>query len=646
MNKKKQQNLEKIARALRYDVLTSTTKADSGHPTSCLSAVELMTVLFFAGFLKQDTKNFKNIFNDRVIFSKGHAAPLLYSLYHRAGVISQNLLLSLRQFQSPLQGHPLPDKNLGFIDVATGSLGQGLSIALGMALGLRLKFKQLKINQVFLPHIFVLLGDSEIAEGENYEAMNLASYYQVNNLIAIVDVNRLGQRGETMAGWKLTFYQKKFSAFGWQTFVINDGHNLEEIFLTFKKIARLKTNQPMAIIAKTIKGKGVSLLENQENWHGKTLSKSQLNQALKELGKIDLGIKEEIKKPTKSITLSQPEIDEKIKKILLKLEEKTSFLINNNQDLKTVFYSTREAYGDALVELGKENQNLVVLDAETGNSTYAQKFKNVYPERFFEMFIAEQNMISVAVGLSKVGFIPFASSFAAFLTRAFDQIRMAQYSDSNLKICGSHSGVSIGPDGPSQMGLEDIAMMKSILTSVVFYPSDAISTKKLVKIAFTNRGIFYLRTTREKTPIVYQENDEFFIGGSKIHYSSIKGKTDQCALIVTAGITLFEALAAQKELEKKNIDIVIVDAYSVKPIDDLTIKQLAKNYPHIIVLEDHYPYGGLKESVIDCLKNHKTASFHHLAVFKIPSSGKKEELFSFEKIDKQAIINKIKSIFN
>lgn len=644
MDKTLHQKLEKITIALRYDILNSTSNAGSGHPTSCLSAVELMTTLFFAGFLKQDTKNFNNIFNDRVVFSKGHAAPLLYSLYHRAGVISKKLLLSLRQFSSPLQGHPVPDKSLGFIDVATGSLGQGLSIGLGMALGLRLKFKQLKINQP-LPKVFVLLGDSEMSEGQNYEAMNLASYYKINNLIAIVDVNRLGQRGETIAGSNLNFYQKKFTAFGWQTLVINDGHNLNEIYQAFKKLMSVKINQPVAIIAKTIKGKGISFLENKENWHGKTLSKNQLNQALKELGKIDPEVKGEIKKPTKTLTISQPEVDEKIKKILLKLEEKT-FSLTNNKHQKTGFYSTREAYGDALVELGKENQNLVVLDAETGNSTYAQKFKNVYPERFFEMFIAEQNMISVAVGLTKIGFIPFVSSFAAFLTRAFDQIRMAQYSHANLKICGSHSGVSIGADGPSQMGLEDISMIKSILTSVVFYPADAVSAKKLVKVALFNQGIFYLRTTREKTPIIYQEKDEFHIGGSKVHHSAIKGKTNKCAMIVTAGITLFEALLAQKDLADKNIDLVVVDAYSVKPLDFLTIKQLAKNYPHVVVLEDHYPYGGLKESVSDCLENQKIASFHHLAVFKIPSSGKKEELFRFEKIDKQAIVKTVKNIFS
>jgi transketolase len=647
------QHLRKIAQLLRHLILTATSQAGSGHPTSSLSAVELMTILFFSGYFHQDLDNPQYLLNDRLIFSKGHASPLLYALYAVAGKISFEELITLRQFKSRLEGHPTP--RFPFADVATGSLGQGLSLGLGMAMGIKLKIKNAKLKIKRVPKVWVLLGDSEMAEGQIWEAMNLASYYQVNNLIAIADVNRLGQRGETIAGWDLSFYEKKARAFGWQTSLIDDGHHLEKINQVFAKITK-EEKGPTIVIAKTIKGKGVSFLENQENWHGKALNQEQLKKALEELGRVDLKIRGKIARPMKidEKNFDQPSIDEKIFTVLTKLQKFQSTDQNNqanssNQSMP----STREAYGDSLVTLGKKNPHLVVLDAETSNSTFAEKFKKAFPDRFFEMFIAEQNMISVAVGLSKIGFVPFCSTFAAFLTRAFDQIRMAQYSQTDIKICGSHAGVSIGADGPSQMGLEDLAMFRAILNSVIFYPADKISAEKLTKLAFSLNGIIYLRTTRDKTPIIYDEKEEFVIGGFKLHQSPL-AKEKKRALIIAAGITLHQALLAQKKLTKDKIACDVLDLYCVKPIDEKKLQDLAKNYTIIVVVEDHYTAGGIGEAVLSALYSNSQSdlkinqlrieNFIHLCVHQIPRSGKPEELLSFEKINAEAIIKIVKTL--
>ncbi len=640
-----EKNLQKLSQLLRYFVLTSTTKAGSGHPTSCLSAIELVTVLFFGGFLKQDLKDIRSIFNDRIIFSKGHAAPLLYALYAVAGGIKIDDLKTLRQFGSPLEGHPTP--KFPFVDVSTGSLGHGLSIGLGMAMGIKLKIKnsKLKINKI--PRVFVLLGDSEMAEGQIWEAMDIASYYQISNLIGIVDVNRLGQQGETKEGWDIFNYQKKAEAFGWRTILVNDGHNIEEIINAYKKLTDV-INKPTLIIAKTIKGKGVSFLENKNDWHGKALNQEELEKALKELGKIDFNVRGKISAPEKlKIEKENHKTDAKIINILQKLE---SFNLKTKLNpTRSTFYvprynnkiATRQAYGEVLVELGEKNPNIVVLDAEVANSNFENQFQKRFPDRFFQMFIAEENMADVALGLSKIGFIPFFSTFAAFLTQTFDQLRMAQYSNPNLKIVGTHAGVSIGQDGPSQMGLEDLAMFRSILNNVIFYSSDAVSTKKLVKIMAENDGLFYLRVTRKKTPIIYDNNEEFTIGGFKIHPS----KNQQSAkkfLIITAGITLFEALKAQEELEKKDFDISVIDLYSVKPINKKKLNELIKQYQKIIVVEDHYPAGGIAEAVLSSIEDFTSVKkFVHLCVKKIPSSGKPEELLHFQEIDKEAIIKTI-----
>ena len=618
-------NLKKLCNLVRYDIFTSTTHAGSGHPTSSLSAVELMTVLFFGGFLRLDIENPKNLANDRVIFSKGHASPLLYSLFHASGAINYQDLLKLRKIDSPLEGHPTP--SFPFVDVATGSLGQGLSCGLGMALGVKLNIDFHSQETEHLPNIYVLLGDSEMAEGQIWEAIQIASFYKLNNLIGILDVNRLGQTGETMLGWNTQAYEKRISSFGWNTVVVNNGNDVGQVYRAFEDI-KDNNDKPVMIIAKTVKGKGVSFMEDKENWHGKVLLKEELKQALDEIQKdekVDVNTKEKIIKPRSSFFINSKG-----------QEEYEGLNCNYNQET-----STREAYGDALVSLGEINPRVVVLDAETSNSTYSIKFKEKFKNRFFEMFIAEQNMISTACGLSSQGYIPFVSSFSAFLTRGFDQMRMAQYSNSNIKITGSHAGVSIGEDGPSQMGLEDLAMARSLLKSTVFYPSDAVSTVKLVNLMSLTNGLFYMRTTRGKTPILYSPHDEFKIGGSKIIYESRQDN----AVIFAAGITLHQAIEAYNKLKKEGINICVVDLYSVKPIDKKTINALTLKIKNIIVVEDHYPYGGLGEAVLSSLSssNLKEYNFRHLCVNKLPKSGTPKELLEYEDINADSIADAVKS---
>jgi transketolase len=673
--------LKKLCQLIRYDILTSTTEAKSGHPTTSLSAVELMTTLFFGGFFKSDLRHPKGVqssVNDRVVFSKGHASPLIYSLYHAAGAISYPELMQLRKMNSDLEGHPT--FRFKYADVATGSLGQGLSAGVGLALGIKLKFQilnsksqinnkskiqssknlELKNPDLFgawdlefdaskqrLPKVFVLLGDSEMAEGQVWEAIQIASYYKLNNLIAIADINRLGQSTQTMLGWDLKTYAKRIEPFGWKTIIVDDGHDLQKVYDAFEEIRTDPAKQdqslkrPTMILAKTIKGKGVSFLENKEGWHGKPLPKEMLESALKELGKVDLKIRGVIKVPNLKLKIKN-----------LKLNKNSKLKISNYKlgDL----IATRLAYGDALLALGSVNDKIVVLDAEMSNSTYSEKFAKKFPQRYFEMFIAEQNMITTALGMSKLGFVPFASTFAAFLTRGFDQLRMAQYSAPNLKIVGSHCGVSIGPDGPSQMGLEDISMFRSILNSTILYPADATSTFKLTQIMAKNDGLFYLRTNRKETPVIYGEKEEFKIGGSKIHKIVGKGwvsrpENKTKALIIAAGLTLHEALKAQKELAEQDIETVVLDCYSVKPIDHLTIQQLTINTPNVIVVEDHYPTGGIGEAVLNTLSKHYSLTlnpfkFIHLCVRKLPRSGSPEELLRYEEIDAQAIIKAVKKL--
>lgn len=597
--------LQEVAKLVRYYILASTTKAGSGHPTTCLSSVELMVSLLFGGFFYFDADNPQNPNNDRLIFSKGHAAPLLYSLWTVAGKLTEEELLTLRKFGSPLEGHPT--RAFPYAEAATGSLGQGLSIGVGMAINGKYLDK--------LPYrVFVLLGDSEMAEGSVWEAIQLAAYYNLDNLIGIIDVNRLGQRGETMYGWNLSAYEKRISSFGWKTICI-DGHSFDEIFKAYDEA--LKSSLPTMIIAKTIKGKGVSFLEDKEGRHGVALSPEEFNEALKELGEIKK-ISASLKKREALAPHSEP--------VKIKDFSKT-YSIGEK-------VATRRAYGEALVKIFPDFPNIVALDAEVSNSTYSEIFKKHYPERFFECFVAEQNMVGMAVGLALRGKIPFVSTFAAFLTRAFDQIRMAQYSDVNIKFVGSHAGVSIGQDGPSQMGLEDIAMMRSILNSVVLYPSDAVSTEKLVREAAKHNGIVYIRTTRSATPVIYSYEEEFPIGRAKVLRASDK----DLFTVVGAGITVHEALKAYEELKNKGIYIRVVDLYSVKPLDTELLRQALIETEAIITVEDHYPAGGIGEAVKSEVGSERVYS---LACTKIPKSGTPEELLDYEEISAKAIVNKV-----
>lgn len=604
--------LKELARLVRYYSLVSTTTAGSGHPSSCLSATDLMTGLFFGGFFKADLDHPEYPLNDRLIFSKGHAAPLLYSLYAVAGKLKEEDLLQLRKFDSPLEGHP--SMRWPFTEVATGSLGQGLSVGVGMAMNAKYVDKTDY-------RTFVLTGDSELAEGSIWEAAEIASHYKLNNLVAIADVSRLGQRGETLHGHRLRELKKQFKAFGWRVLKIN-GHSFSAITRAYTKALEEK-DKPVVILAKTYKGRGVNIMENKEGWHGKPLSTEELAKALKKLGSVDKNLRKDLVKPLVSNNIQTN--------------------ISSLQKAVTVKYSmgdkvaTRRAYGEALAMLYTKFPEIVALDAEVSNSTYADIFKNAYPERFFEMFIAEQNMVGVALGFSRRSKIPFVSTFAAFFSRAFDQIRMSQYSNSNIKFVGSHVGVSIGEDGASQMGLEDIAMFRTLLGSVVLYPSDAQSCLKLVEQAAAHQGNVYLRTTREALPVIYGPTENFPIGGCKV----LREDSADAVTVVAAGITVHEALKAYEILKEKGVKVRVVDLYSVKPLDEATLKRCAKETNNIIVVEDHYEAGGIGEAVAGVLSGERV---ERLCVRKMPRSGKPAELMRYEEIDAEAIVEKVKEM--
>ena len=599
--------LEELAKLIRYYILLSTTETGSGHPTSSLSAVELMAGLFFLGVFRARLEDPAYPNNDRLIFSKGHASPLFYALYGATGAIEEDEIKTFRKFGSRLEGHP--SMAFPYCEAGTGSLGQGLSIGLGMALNAKY------IDQ--LPYrTYVLLGDSEMAEGSQWEAIQIAAHYKLDNLVGILDVNRLGQRGETMYGHNVKEYEKRISAFGWHTVVI-DGHNFKEILDAYEKASDAK-DRPTMIIARTLKGKGISFLEDQEGWHGKALNKEEYEKALEELGKVDRFIRGEIAKPAEDY----PDIQK---------PTMADAMVYSSKPL-----ATRKAYGLAITRLFPEFPNMVVLDAEVSNSTFAETFKEKYPARFFEMYVAEQNMVGAAMGLSSRGKIPFVSTFAAFFTRAADQIRMSQYALSNIKFVGSHAGVSIGEDGASQMGLEDIALFRTLRESAVLYPADEVSCERLVEEAARHKGNVYIRTTRKDTPILYDLQEKFPIGGSK----TLKESANDEATVIGAGVTLFEALAAYEELQKEGIAVRVIDLYSIKPFDQATLEKAAAETKAIIVVEDHYPEGGIGEVVASALSRSKTPVYS-LAVRKMPKSGKPEELLNYEEISKDAIVKKV-----
>ncbi len=605
--------LNKLATLVRYYILLSSTAAGSGHPTSSLSATDVLTTLLFGGAFKADLDDFENPNNDRLIFSKGHASPLFYSLYAAAGRVSVDELKTFRKFGSQLEGHPTPI--FPYAEAATGSLGQGLSIGVGMAINAKF------IDQVS-SNTFVLLGDSEMAEGSQWEAIQIAAFYKLDNLVGLLDVNRLGQSRETMYGHDLEAYEKRIASFGWHTILI-DGHDIEAIERAISETEKIE-GKPTMIIAKTIKGKGVEDIEDINGWHGKALSIEEEEKAIANLGEIDYEIRGCIDPPKKIDTQE------------IKVADQADLSYELGASV-----APRKAYGEAITNLFPNYKNMVVLDGEVSNSTYSQIFREKYPDRYFEMFIAEQNMVGVALGLSRRGKIPFVSTFAAFFSRAFDQIRMSQYSQphTNIKFAGSHAGVSIGEDGPSQMALEDISMFRSVNNMKVLYPSDGTSTVKLVEEAAKNHGNVYIRLTRMNMPVIYEADEEFMIGGSKV----IRESGNDKVAVIGAGVTLHEALKAYDILANEGINIRVIDLYSIEPIDGDTLKKAARECKAIITVEDHYRPGGIGEAVLSAIGGADVV-FSSLAVDKIPKSGKQDELLDYEGISSSAIIERVKEI--
>jgi len=601
-----------LARQLRADSIRCSTAAGSGHPTSSLSAADLMSVLL-AGHLRYDWATPKDPANDHLIFSKGHASPLNYSILRAAGAIDDAELMTFRKLGSRLQGHPTP--LLPWIDVATGSLGQGLPIGVGIALaGSRV---------LSAPwHVWILVGDSETAEGSIWEAFDHAGHEGLTNITAILDINRLGQRGPTELQWDTAAYARRIEAFGWDAIVI-DGHDLSAIDAAFTRARGVE--RPAAIIAKTVKGKGVSFLEDKEGWHGKALDADQAKQALAEIGAV----------PSRAFSTLKPQPWKPWLPAAKPVELKSY----------TDALATRKAYGEALVSLGAL-PDVVVLDAEVSNSTHAEDFKKVFPDRFFEMYIAEQQLVSAAVGMQVVGLRPFASTFAAFFTRAYDFIRMAAISRATIHLSGSHAGVSIGEDGPSQMALEDLAMMRAVHGSTVLYPCDANQTAKLVRLMADREGISYIRTTREKTPLVYGADVAFRIGGSSVVRG---GGADDQAAIVAAGITLHEAVKAADELKDAGILVRVIDLYSVKPIDtEALVEALGATGGQLVVVEDHWVEGGIGDAVLAAIAEAgamgELVGYRHLAVREMPGSGKPAELLDAAGISASHIVAAVKDL--
>jgi len=593
---KVQTELQAVAARLREHSMRATSEAGSGHPTSCMSAADIVAALFFHE-MRYHPKQPAHPDNDRFVLSKGHAAPLLYAAWAEAGAFPVEHLLTLRRFDSELEGHPTP-RFAGTL-AATGSLGQGLSIGLGAALSFKREGRPQRV--------FVLLGDGETAEGSVWEAAAVAAHEKLDNLVAIVDVNGLGQSQRTMYGHDIESYRKRFADFGWQALAI-DGHDMAAVVDALAQTGKAK-DKPFAIIARTLKGKGVSFIEDKDGWHGKPLKKGEeLDKAIAEVRK--LATDTPAPKPPAPLTNGDAKAQTwsgPMPAPAYKPEDQVA---------------TREAYGAGLAKLGTVAPHLYVLDADTKNSTFAEKFLAAHPDRFVENFIAEQNMIGAAVGLARLGKIPFLSSFACFITRGFDHLRMSAISRANIKVAGSHCGVSIGEDGPSQMGLEDLAMMRAIPGSVVLYPADGVSTERLIDAAARHEGIVYIRLSRPKTSILYKNEETFPLGGSKVLRSSPK----DVATVVAAGVTVFEALKAYDQLQKEGIAIRVIDAYSVKPIDAAGLRRAAKETGgRIVTVEDHYFDGGLGDAVLNAVAN-DGVRVEKLAVTEVPRSGKPQEL--------------------
>ncbi len=601
------QGLQDRANRLRIHSIRATTAAGSGHPTSCCSAAELMAALFF-DVMRLRPGHPPSPGEDRFILSKGHAAPVLYAAWAEAGTLAAEDLLTLRRVDSDLEGHPTP--RLAGVEVATGSLGQGLSCGVGMAFAHRMDESPARV--------FVLLGDGECAEGSVWEAAAVAGHNRLDNLVAVVDVNGLGQTEATMVGHEIKTYARRFEAFGWRALTV-DGHDLGAVVRTLRRAAR-PSGRPTAVIARTVKGQGIPDVAGRADWHGKALPEDLAKEAIRHLeqqlagGRLP-GVRKPKGKPgaPAAAAAAAPPL--------------SSYRAGEE-------VATRQAYGAALAALGRVNPAVVVSDGEVKNSTYAEKFAAACPDRYVEAFIAEQNMVGMGVGLAASGKIPFVSSFACFLTRAFDQVRMAAISRSNLKLAGSHCGVSIGQDGPSQMGLEDLAMFRAVPGAVVLYPSDAVSAERCVALAAAHPGMVYIRTSRPKTAVLYRPDEPFAIGGLKV----VREGPNDRVTVVAAGVTLHEALRAHATLAADGIGIRVIDLYSVAPVDGGALLAAARaTGGRVLTVEDHYGAGGLGDAVLDVL-GPEGIGVRKLAVREIPRSGSPEELLDANGLSARHIV--------
>jgi transketolase len=607
--------LHNIATRLRIDSVLATAEAGSGHPTTCLSSAEIMATLFF-GEMRYDPKDPRNPDNDRFVLSKGHAAPILYAAWAEAGALDRAELMRLRQIDSDLEGHPTP--RLPFVDVATGALGQGICAAVGIALNAR------RIGSDY--RTYALLGDGETAEGSVWEAAKVAAYYRLDNLCGITDVNAYGQSRATEWAHDLDAYAVRWRAFGWQTILV-DGHDLKALIDAYAE-ARGTRGRPTMILARTVKGKGVSIFEGKDGWHGKPLKKgAELDRAIAELEAQlvrDTG-QAQIARPARRSRPERSADPSAVPSPAYKIGDRVA---------------TREAYGTALAALGAVDGRVVALDADVKNSTFSEKFEKAHPDRFFQCFIAEQAMVGASMGLAARGAIPFPSTFACFLTRAADFIRMMGVSHLGVKLAGSHAGVSIGEDGPSQMGLEDLALMRAVPNCTVLYPCDGTSAERLVAIAAYHPGPVYIRTTRLKTPVIYDAWERFQVGGSKV----LRAGADDVVTVVAAGVTVFEALKAHVELQRDGIGIRVIDAYSIQPIDAATLLASARETNRTLVtVEDHYAHGGLGDAVSEAVGAEGIA-VHRLAVREIPRSGRPEELLDRYGISARTIVSVVRRI--